>query len=103
MKTVDFDFNLLQFDNTPIADPAYKWVQMILGASSSQQESQSLKIFGLHRQLTEKKAIQLDEADEQSLKKLIESFNQVDHFGNPRVNAFMKAQLFIQINKQTQE
>jgi hypothetical protein len=100
MKTIDFDFLLQNFDGQPIADPACNWVKLILGAQASNKESDFLKLFSMVQQLNSTKTIQLDEADEQVLKKAIEGFNLIDPYGAPRVNAFMKAQLTMAINKE---
>ena len=98
-KVINFDFKLKNFDQSEISDPAYNWVKMILASGASDRESNFLKIFSLVEKINKNpKAVELDEGDESLVKKTIESFNLIDSLGNPRVDAYKKAQLTKCIN-----
>lgn len=98
-KVINFDFKLISFDGSEIPDPAYNWVKMILASGASEKESDFLKIFSLVEKINKNpEAVELDDGDESTVKKAIESFKLIDGLGAPRVDAYKKAQLIKAIN-----
>lgn len=98
-KIINFDVEVHDHLGNVLNGKAFEYVKLVLSTQASTKEGDFLKSFALVQKIDKKpSAVELDEGDESTVRKAIESFNQIDALGSPRVNAYVKAQLTLAIN-----
>ena len=101
MATINLAVKLKDTEGKAYADSAASWLKRIIADRLSDKETDFLASYSIVEKINASPDnVDFDEAQKSVIKKAIEQFRQLNPInGQPLVNDYMKAQLFLLIDK----